>query len=176
MSLGLVFFALLGTALVVLWLAKRTQAATGLPAGRLVYSDTTRWQPVERPLFSRTYRLSGRPDYLVRNAGDVIPVEIKSGRVPVRGPYSSHILQLAAYCLLIEEAYGHRPSYGIILYADDANRAYEIDYSVALEEGLLDILDEMRCALAEGAAPRDHDEIARCQACSYRVSCDQSLI
>jgi CRISPR-associated exonuclease Cas4 len=174
MTLGLLFFALLGLALAVLWLARRSHAATGLPAGRLVYSDTTRWQPVKRPFFSRSHRLTGRPDYLVRQRAVLIPVEVKSGQAPPDGPYASHVLQLAAYCLLADEAYGHRPPYGIVLYAD-ADQTFKVDYTPALEEELLWILDEMRFALRDGNAPRDHDQIARCRACSYQSSCDQSL-
>jgi CRISPR-associated exonuclease Cas4 len=175
MNWGVLFFAFLGLALATLWLAGRSRAATGLPAGRLVYADTTRWRPVERPLFSHIHRLTGRPDYLVRSRRDLIPVEVKSGRAPVDGPYASHILQLAAYCLLVEETYGRRPPYGILLYAEDAEQAIEIDYTPAMEEELLTVLDEIRLALAEGDAPRDHDHVARCRACGYRNACDQSL-
>jgi CRISPR-associated exonuclease Cas4 len=176
MSWGLLFFALLGIALAVWWLARRSQARTGLPSGRLVYADTTHWRPVERPLFSRTYRLTGRPDYLVWRGPEVIPVEIKSGRAPRDKPYTSHVLQLAAYCLLVEEAYGLRPPHGIIVYSDDANRACEVDYTSVLEEQLISILDKMRCAAAASDVPRDHNEAVRCRACSYRMSCDQSLV
>jgi CRISPR-associated exonuclease Cas4 len=176
MNFGAVFFALLGAALIALWFAKRSRAETGLPTGRLVYSDTTRWQPVERPLFSRSYRLTGRPDYLVQHKRDVlIPVEVKSGRAPSNGPYRSHILQLASYCLLAEEEYGGRPPYGIIVYAAEEDQAYEIDYGSDLRDELLAILDEMDCTFDEGDASRDHDEASRCHACSYRASCDQSL-
>jgi CRISPR-associated exonuclease Cas4 len=175
MSWGILFFGLLGLALAALWLARKSRAATGLPAGQLVYADTTRWRPVERPLFSRAHRLAGRPDYLVQQGRDLIPVEVKSGRAPPGGPYESHILQLAAYCLLVEQAYDRRPPRGIILYADAADQAYQIDYTSALEESLLTHLDEMRWTLAEGNAPRDHSQAARCRACGYRESCDQSL-
>jgi CRISPR-associated exonuclease Cas4 len=175
MDWGGLFFALLGAALVALWLARRSRAAIGLPAGRLVYTDTTRWRPVERPLFSRAYQLTGRPDYLVQRGRDLIPVEVKSGQAPPDGPYSSHILQLATYCLLVTEVYDHRPSCGIILYTDNADQAYELDYTPALEEELLTVLDQMRLALVEGNALRQHDEVARCQACSYQVNCHQSL-
>jgi CRISPR-associated exonuclease Cas4 len=175
MSWGLLFFALLGLALAALWLAGRSRAATGLPAGRLVYADTTRWRPVERPLFSQAYRLTGRPDYLVRRRRDLIPVEVKSGRAPSDGPYPAHVLQLAVYCLLVAETYDRRPPYGVILYADDPGQAYEIDYTPALEEELLVTLDEMRLSLVEGGAPRDHDQPARCRACGYRSACDQAL-
>jgi CRISPR-associated exonuclease Cas4 len=175
MSWGVWFVALLGLALVILWLARRNRAATGLPAGRLVYADTTRWRPVERPLFSHVQRLTGRPDYLVQRRRDLIPVEVKSGHAPPGGPYTSHMLQLAAYCLLVEETYGRCPSHGIILYTEDADQVYEIDYTPALEEELLTVLDEMRLALSAGSAPRDHNQVARCQACGYRYACDQSL-
>lgn len=175
MHWALLFFVFLGTALVVLWLAQQSRAATGLPAGRLVYVDTTRWRPVERPLFSRSHRLTGRPDYLVQSGRELIPVEVKSGHAPANGPYTSHILQLTAYCLLVEEMYGRRPSHGIIRYADGADQAYEIDFTSALEEKLLSVLDEMRCKLAVGDAPRDHKEVVRCKACGYRTGCDQSL-
>ena len=87
MNFGVFFIVLLGAALIVLWFAKRSRATTGLPTGRLVYSDNTHWQPVKRPLFSRSYRLTGRPDYLVQHNRDVlIPVEVKSGRTPSNGP------------------------------------------------------------------------------------------
>jgi CRISPR-associated exonuclease Cas4 len=176
MPWAIVFFAFLGTALVVLWLAHKSRAATGLPAGRLVYVDTTRWRPVEQPLFSRSHRLTGRPDYLVQIGRDIIPVEVKSGHAPENGPYTSHILQLSAYCLLVEEKFGRRPSYGIIRYADGADRAYEIDFTFALEDKLLSTLDEMRCKLAAGDSPRDHESVVRCRACGYRTGCDQSLV
>jgi CRISPR-associated exonuclease Cas4 len=172
---GVVFIALLGMALTVLWLARRSRAATGLPVGRLVYADTTRWRAVERPLFSRPHHLTGRPDYLIQDGRDVIPVEVKSGRAPPDGPYPSHILQLAAYCLLVEEVYKRRPTYGVIVYADEADQGHEIDFTPELEESVLDILDAMRRALRKRDAPRDHDQVARCQTCSYRKACDQSL-
>jgi CRISPR-associated exonuclease Cas4 len=175
MNWGFLFFALLGLALAVLWLAGRSHAATGLPDGRLEYADTTHWRPVKRPLFSRTHRLTGRPDYLVQRQRDLIPVEVKSGHTPAGGPYASHILQLAAYCLLVEETYSRRPPYGIILYADAVDQVYEIDYTPALEEELLITLEEMRLALAQGDAPRGHNQAARCRACGYRNACDQSL-
>lgn len=43
-------------------LAKRS----GLPHGKVIYSDTGAWQRNEQPLFSLTNRIVGKPDYLVR--------------------------------------------------------------------------------------------------------------
>ena len=55
-----------------------------------------------RLLRSERYGLTGRPDYILERGGEIIPVEVKSGRKPP-GPLFSHVLQVAAYCLLLEE-------------------------------------------------------------------------
>jgi CRISPR-associated exonuclease Cas4 len=181
-------FVLLALGLLLLWLSRRGRIRSGLPQGRVVYTDTGGWGRLERPLFSRQFLLTGKPDYLVADGADVIPVEVKSRRAPAlrlrpstgsghrsgqAQPYPSHVLQLAAYCLLVEECYGRRPSYGIVKYAD---RAFEVDYTPALEEELLATLEDMRADLAAGDAPRNHDEPRRCRACGYRQRCDQRLV
>jgi len=165
------FFILLALGLLLLWLAQRGRAHSGLPQGRVIYTDTGGWNRLERSLFSRELLLTGKPDYLVADGADVIPVEVKSSRAPIQ-PYLSHILQLAAYCLLVEECYRRRPPYGIIKYAD---RTFEVDYTPELENELLATLDDMRDDLADGNAPRSHDEPHRCQACGHRQHCDQTI-
>jgi CRISPR-associated exonuclease Cas4 len=165
------FFILLALGLLLLWLARRGRVRSGLPQGRVVYSDTGGWGRLERPLFSREFLLTGKPDYLVADGADVIPVEVKSGRAPAQ-PYLSHLLQLAAYCLLVEECYGRQPPHGIIKYDD---RTFEIDYTPGLEEELLEILEDIRVDLADGNVPRSHDDARRCRACGYREQCGESL-
>jgi CRISPR-associated exonuclease Cas4 len=99
---------LLAAALYVLYLSRRQRRATGLPTGRVTYSDTGRWTKVEKPLYDPVSGLTGKPDYLVEENGFLIPVEVKSGRAP-NLPHDSHIFQLAAYCLLVEATEGIRP-------------------------------------------------------------------
>jgi len=166
------FFVLLALGLLLLWLAQQGRARSGLPQGRVIYSDTDRWSRPERPLFSNEFLLTGKPDYLVVDGNDVIPVEVKSGPAPAQ-PYPSHVLQLGAYCLLVEECYQRRPPYGIIKYAD---RAFEMEYTRELEDELLATVDDMRADLAEGGADRNHDEATRCEACGYRQHCEQRLV
>jgi len=165
------FFGLLALGLLLLWIGRRGRTRSGLPQGRVIYTDTGGWNRLERPLFSRELLLTGKPDYLVTDGADVIPVEVKSSRAPVQ-PYPSHTLQLAAYCLLVEECYRRRPPYGIVKYAD---RAFEVDYTPALENELLDTLDDMRDDLNNGDAPRNHDEPHRCRACGHRQHCTQAI-
>jgi len=170
--LPLIALSLIVLGLFVFWLGRRTQAEAGLPVGRVIYSDTRGWQSIEKPLFSRTHRLAGKPDYVVQQGRDIVPVEVKSAHAPSDGPRRSHVLQLAAYCLLIEETYRQKPKYGIVKYAD---RMFAVDYTDALRTELLDVIAAMRDDLARGAAERSHDEAARCAHCGYRHACPERL-
>lgn len=162
---------LLLLALVLFVVARQLRIHSGLPAGRVLYSDTSKWKPLEKPLYDPVNRLSGRPDYLVRQGKAIIPVEVKSGSAPQR-PYRSHLFQLAAYCLLVEAGYGVRPSHGIIKYDD---RSFKIDYSSELERSLMDILTEMRIAEDKSMVDRSHQQAARCHGCGYAATCEQRL-
>jgi CRISPR-associated exonuclease Cas4 len=156
----------------VFWLGRRAQADAGLPIGRVIYSDTSDWRAIDKPLFSRTHRLTGKPDYLVQQGREIVPIEVKSAHTPNDGPRRSHVLQLAAYCLLVEETYRQRPKYGIVKYAD---RMFAVDYTDTLRTELLDVIAAMRDDLARGAAERSHDEAARCVHCGYRHACPERL-
>jgi CRISPR-associated exonuclease Cas4 len=156
---------------VLLWLGRRKRQAAGIPPGRVVYTDTGAMRKVEKPLYDASLNLTGRPDYLVKRHGSWIPVEVKSGWSPPV-PYESHILQLAAYCILVERATGKRPPYGIIKYR---NRSFEIEYTPQVENDLLNILVEMRSQMRKGEASRSHETAARCMRCGFRSRCDQVL-
>jgi CRISPR-associated exonuclease Cas4 len=157
--------------LLLLWLARRGRARSGLPDGRIVYTDTGGWRQPERPLFSRRFLLTGKPDYLVDSGDEVVPVEVKSRHAP-RQPYQSHVLQLASYCLLVEEAYRQRPTHGIIKYTD---RSFQVAYDTELEEELLRTLSHMRADFAAGHASRRHNAPHRCAACGHRDHCSERL-
>lgn len=164
--------ALLVVALVLLWQSRRQRAQAGLPNGRVIYSDTRAWGKVEKPLVAEDIGLVGKPDYLLQNGDVIIPVEVKSGRAPA-APYDSHIFQLAAYCMLVHKHFGRRPPYGILHYS---GRDFAIDYTVQLEQALLDQLAEIRRDEGRRDVPRSHDEPARCRKCGFRDVCDQRLV
>jgi CRISPR-associated exonuclease Cas4 len=97
----------------------------------------------------------------------VIPVEVKSALSPTT-PYRSHVLQMAAYCLLVEEEYGRPPPYGIIKYRD---QALALDYSSRLRAELLDTLAKMRHDLAANDVAPSHSNPNRCRRCGYAADC-----
>ncbi len=165
---------LLGVGLLALayWFWQRgryEREVTGMPAGKIVYEDMDYGQPPEGPLISKKWRLVGKPDYLLESEDGLIPVEVKSAAFPRNGrPYRGHVLQLAAYCLLVEEVYGERPPYGFIRYRD---KTIQVPYTENLRNALLDALFEIQMAMqAEGMA-RSHNEPWRCAYCGLSYVC-----
>ncbi|MFZ2360961.1 MAG: PD-(D/E)XK nuclease family protein [Anaerolineae bacterium] len=166
LALGFVLLA------IALWLAlraRRGQQQSGLPQGRLVYADTGRWSAVAQPYFSQRHRLTGKPDYLVDSDEGLVPVEVKHTAAPAGGQaYASHVMQLAAYCLLVEEAHGEAPPYGLIRYT---NATIQIDYTQTLRSRLLELLEELRASRGRDDVRRSHRDPARCRACGVQHAC-----
>jgi CRISPR-associated exonuclease Cas4 len=141
-----------------------------LVRGDVSYVDTTgKRRP--KAMVSRTLPLTGRPDYVVEADGAWIPVEVKSGRTP-RRPYDSHVLQLAAYCHLVEHAHGVRPPHGVLEYPD---ARFEVPYTPELETELVRTLLRMELAERTGEAHRDHQSKGRCAGCARREGCPERL-
>lgn len=158
-------------AMAMLALANYLRRQSGLPEGEVVYEDAS---GQGKKLFSRRLGLSGKPDYLLEDdEGNLIPVEVKSGYA-ARGdqPYKSHLLQIAAYLLLVEDVLQRPAPYGLIRYRD---RTWRVDYTHELHEELMDTMARMRTVLARGEAHRSHNHVQRCVRCSMAHACDERL-
>ena len=183
------FFALVILLLITLaahGAARRASRQAGLPRGQLLYSDTgfpagkinsieknQQGEKQDKPLISRAYGLIGKPDYLVRTDEGIVPVEVKSTKCPPGGrAYDSHVMQLAAYCLLVEDLIERSVPYGIIRYAD---REILVDYTPELRDELLLLLEEMNEAAGAEDVHRSHGDARRCSGCSMREVCTESL-
>lgn len=161
---------LLGLALLLLGAAWRLRRTTGLPWRAVAYNDSG-WQVVERPLVAREYGLVGKPDYVLRAQGGLVPVEVKPSR-QAPAPYASDLMQLAAYCLLVEATTGQAPRYGLLRYA---TQTFKMPYTATVRRELLDTL---RCMAAERGAhdvARSHHERARCRGCGFAATCSDVL-
>jgi CRISPR-associated exonuclease Cas4 len=149
-------------------------ARTGLPTRSILYADVGSTFPQRAPLISRRYRLSGKPDYLVRVEDGVAPVELKSSWSPSSDrPYDGHLFQLAAYCLLVEDVYRVSVPYGLVRYED---RSIRVDYTPSLRASLLALLDEVRTAKCNGECHISDGQASKCESCGFRSVCGESLI
>lgn len=157
--------------LFLFWYSGRKRRQMGLPEGRLVYADPGLWGKPEKPFYDAGLGLTGKPDYVVQQKGILLPVEVKSAWAPPT-PYDSHILQLGAYCLLIEKSSGKRPPYGILKYR---NRTFAIDFTPTLRAEVLAVIQDIRKQKNRAETPRSHDEPRRCARCGFRDTCTQRL-
>lgn len=153
------------------WWGRTTRQSTGLPAGEVVYSDTGAEQAVLEPLMSRRFGLVGKPDYLVEvrsgTSKTITPLEVKSRRRPSQ-PNAGHVLQLATYCLIVEDLYGKRPPHGYLRYAD---ATLKIPFTDALRGEVLRSAQEIRKSRAAANVARSHGDPWRCRSCGYVESC-----
>lgn len=169
-------------ALAIVWLAGasyflyRSLRSTGIVdslrkefrvKGKIEYIDVDNTKVFK----SERYGMSGTPDYVIKVGENVIPVEEKTGRTP-KGPLFSHILQIATYCLLIEDVTGKAPPYGLLKYPE---HEHEIEYNEDLKKMLLQKAAEMREILKLGNAHRNHNRPGKCVHCSRRDVCPEKL-
>ena len=150
-------------------LAARMVVRTRIP-GRVIESDGSIARPA-RVLRAPRYGLSGKPDFLVSERGRVVPVELKPTRVS-RKPWLRDIVQLAAYCLLVEETHQNAAGYGYLRYA---NRTFRIEFTDAMRTNLLTALRDLRGGFVAEQMDRSHDDRRRCVRCPLRARCGQSL-
>lgn len=157
---------------VLAWLVSRAlQRASGLPGGRITYADHGVRARPEKPLYDAALALTGKPDYLVTNEDGIIPMEVKSMWAPF-SPYDSHLLQLGAYCLLVQKKHNRRPPYGLLRYR---NRTFRIPFTPDLEQEVLDAVADIRSLKEREEIDRSHAQPNRCAGCAYRHICDQRL-
>lgn len=165
---------LIGSILALLfafWLrrsALRQKVSLNLP-GEIVYSDDS---SNDQTFISDKYGLSGKPDYILKADGELIPVERKSRELSRRGPYDGEILQLAAYCLLVEEHFSVQVRRGQLMYP---NRTIDIIFDAELRSTLLATLRDIELA-GDADVSRDHRSPGRCRGCGFRHSCRDSLV
>lgn len=154
----------------LVWLhANRGIARSGIPEGRVASQDADRRRELHRPLVSLRYGLTGKPDYMVETAEGLVPVEVKSRDSLSSGPYASDSAQLIAYCVLVEDAIGVTPPYGVIQYAD---RPWRVQYNRQMRERVLLVIQRMRDA---SESHRSHTQPGRCCACGFRTVCEERI-
>lgn len=136
-----------------------------LPAGEIVYQDT---DGTAEPLFATRYPLSGKPDYVVLSPeGAPIPIELKL-TTTAEEPQSNHVMQLAAYFVILEDLYEQPPVYGVLRYA---NRDFSIEYTDALKRKALRRLQEMEDCDDQHPPALARQLPSKCQVCPFQPIC-----
>ncbi len=155
---------LLGTGVAALAAGARQLAARRTEGrwGSLVAIDPGR----PATLRSDRYHLAGRPDVLRRAPdGTLVPIELKHRPAPRRGAFRSHLVQVWAYCLLVEEATGRAPPFGVLRYTDGEVR---VPWDAAARSELRTVVRAVRAPYDGGGTPSP----GRCARCPWADRCD----
>jgi CRISPR-associated exonuclease Cas4 len=175
LPIGLALFLIALTLFLLLineWRAQRQHQvqehyeALDLPEGELVYEDAN---GQGEPLVSHQFPLTGKPDYILQLPdGRPLPIELKLGVYNAQAPYNNHVIQLAAYCLILEDYFVKPPTHGLLRYAD---RDFTIEYTSPLRRKVIRLLDEMR-SVNEAEPPfLEKQRASKCRACTFQAIC-----
>jgi CRISPR-associated exonuclease Cas4 len=139
----------------------------GLPSGDLVYEDA---DGQGEPLSSTEFPLAGKPTYIIQLPdGRPIPiVELKSDAQNRKEPQSNHIVQIGAYCLIMEDYFEEPPTHGILRYAD---REFTIDYTPTLRKKVLRLLKDMDNCSEQYPPSLTRQRASKCRACLFQPVC-----
>ena len=160
----LLVLALLVVGALLVWWAVRSRKRRGLGSGETVALDDV-------TLFSDRLMLVGRPDRIIRRGKIHIPEEWKSSKRMNHG----HELQLGTYFLLIEEEYGKRPPYGVVVLGDGSR--VQVKNTEQLRSEVLSIAQGIRESRARIEEEIPVDQPAwKCRACGQKSNCRQAQV
>jgi CRISPR-associated exonuclease Cas4 len=142
----------------------RERTRLGLGDGAIIAADDSRLGAPT--LFSARLGLVGRPDHLLRAGPAVIPVEQKPR---ARRVQPSYVMQLAVQCVLVEDIYGSRPPYGLLVLADGVQ--HRVPFTLARERSVFETVTEMRELLLRKVEPGPQWVGPKCRACGFRTTC-----
>jgi CRISPR-associated exonuclease Cas4 len=171
--LCLMFAGIMGT---LLWNERRVQQdrllherkrALSLPEGELVYEDA---DGAGALLSSSAYPLVGKPAYVMRLPdGRPVPLELKLNIHDATAPDQQHQVQLAAYCLILEDYFPQTlPTHGILRYAD---REFTIEYTPALRKKVLRLLTQMNLCSEQEPPALARQRVTKCRSCVFQPIC-----
>lgn len=118
-------------------------------------------------LHSQRLGLSGRLDLLIETKDACFPVDFKDSEGPVR---QNHLIQLAAYALLIEDSLGIRAPTGFV-YRVPVKDAIAVEIRAQDRALAENAIGEIRRAVLAEAMPEPTAVRNRCTACEFRNYC-----
>ncbi|MCB0317139.1 MAG: Dna2/Cas4 domain-containing protein [Bdellovibrionales bacterium] len=140
---------------------KKAASALGIDGSSLL--------PVQNYI-SDAQGLAGRPDAILKEKGEFIPVEYKPLAKKIRDRY---VAQLLVYMRLIEEFERKRPPYGYLILGKNKRRV-KIENTEEKQLWLQEILDDMRSHLEKNTPVKALPHPIKCRKCTVQEYCEFS--
>jgi len=123
-------------------------------------------------LTCRKLQLVGRIDVIRRDGKWHIPEERKKKILKGNRPWDEDVLQLFAYCYLLNENLMPAPK-GILIYQNGPR--FDLEFSLGARNRLMQVLQRIKSLHNARDVNRSHNSPAKCVSCKAQRICFQSL-
>lgn len=123
----------------------------------------------ELKIISKELRLKGKIDKIEVYKNKIIPVEMKSGKLPNYGVWPGNKIQLIAYCLLSQEYFNKPVTKGYIHYIDH-NEKRKVQLNPFSKIEVLDTRDKI-FKMIENKTPPEILNNNKCTNCQLKEQC-----
>ena len=118
---------------------------------------------------SEKLNLSGVIDIVeIHDNKSYMPVELKTGKVPDKGMWDGHRIQLAAYMLLLEDA-GKNVGEAVMKYRGAEKRI--LSMNSFLKNEVIDLIKKTKNILESFNPPKYVDNRNKCKSCQFKETC-----
>lgn len=146
------------------------QKKGGLESNSQIISIKGSAKSDQQSLVSDSLGLSAKPDALIKEKGNLIPVLIKPSTAKVR---DRHVVELLVNLKLLEEQEKHAAPYGLLLMGANKKRI-ELKYTEEKKLWLDALLAEMRSIINDGVPALPLPSYHKCKLCDVRSACSYS--
>ncbi|MBW3017222.1 CRISPR-associated protein Cas4 [Candidatus Woesearchaeota archaeon] len=114
--------------------------------------------------------LKGKVDRVEKYEDKVIPIELKTGSAPREGVWEGHLIQVAAYILLLEEKFSMQIDYGKVVYLNEGI-ARTIRINPSLKDEIVKLTAEVKDVIEKKQMPDFTSNRNKCESCGLRKEC-----
>ena len=136
------------------------------------------WNIITPKILSEKYyksdklNLSGIIDmieiYAIDGTKLYLPIELKTGKIPSKGMWDGHRIQLAAYIMLLED-FGFKSTEGVLQYDGYDRRTLQIN--TLLREEVMQLIKEVDKIITNFNIPDYVDNKNKCKTCNFKEVC-----
>lgn len=119
---------------------------------------------------SPNLKLKGIIDQIEFRDDIIIPFELKTGKAPNEGVWPGHKIQIAAYMLMLEEAFNQPVKEGFVRYLD-LKDSRKIVMNPFLKIEILELRDKVIDLLNSNSLPPTCKSQNKCNACGLKDAC-----
>jgi len=120
---------------------------------------------------SENLNLKGIIDQLEIYPAGIVPIDLKTGKMPKEGVWPSHKIQIAAYAMLAEEHFNQKIKEGFIHYLDHKEKRH-IAMNPFLKQEIKDLIKKVESILNSKKLPEIVSNLNKCTNCGIKDICN----